>query len=356
MNLFVADPHWAWWIILYFYLGGIAAGAYFLSTLIELIGSEEDRTVARMGYAIAFPLILLCAFFLIVDLNQPGRFWHMMLNSEDVRAAVEKGWPISAAGWKAIASAQMLKYWSPMSIGSWAIALFGLCSLTSFAATRWRNTFIARWHASRWFGHPVRILGCGVGCFVAAYTGALLTATNQPIWSDSVWIASLFLASAASTGMAAMILLARRSASDATHERLVRADVWLLFLELAVFSLFLVSLGSLLLPLVQTFAGRVLVAGTIFVGVLIPLFIHVGLHMRVRGASVVAAVCVLIGGFALRWGILETPPELISTNPRTRVAAGILSNFGPEAGRKRGDHSGADRASLIEPRSKVYHP
>ena len=34
MNLFVADPHWGWWIILYFYLGGIAAGAYFTATLI----------------------------------------------------------------------------------------------------------------------------------------------------------------------------------------------------------------------------------------------------------------------------------------------------------------------------------
>ncbi len=27
MNEFVADPHWGWWIVWYFYLGGIAAGA-----------------------------------------------------------------------------------------------------------------------------------------------------------------------------------------------------------------------------------------------------------------------------------------------------------------------------------------
>ena len=30
MNLFVADPEWGWWIIRYFFLGGIAAGAYFM--------------------------------------------------------------------------------------------------------------------------------------------------------------------------------------------------------------------------------------------------------------------------------------------------------------------------------------
>ena len=50
MNLFVADPEWGWWIILYFFLGGLAAGAYFVSALIELIGSEADRVVARAGY------------------------------------------------------------------------------------------------------------------------------------------------------------------------------------------------------------------------------------------------------------------------------------------------------------------
>src|SRR5207253_1797450 len=40
VNLFVADPEWGWWIILYFFLGGLAAGAYFVSALIELVGGE----------------------------------------------------------------------------------------------------------------------------------------------------------------------------------------------------------------------------------------------------------------------------------------------------------------------------
>ena len=59
MNVFVADPHWGWWIILYFFLGGIAAGAYFMSTLIELVGGDVDRRLARVGYRIAFPLIVV---------------------------------------------------------------------------------------------------------------------------------------------------------------------------------------------------------------------------------------------------------------------------------------------------------
>ena len=96
-----------------------------------------------------------------------------------------------------------------MSIGSWAITLFGLCSFVTFVAALRPEGFVARMLERRVIGGPLRLLGCGVGFFVAAYTGALLTATNQPLWSDSVWIASLFLTSAASTGIAALVLLTR---------------------------------------------------------------------------------------------------------------------------------------------------
>ena len=51
MNPFVADPEWGLWITLYFYLGGIAAGAYFVASLIEMFGKEQDRALARVRQA-----------------------------------------------------------------------------------------------------------------------------------------------------------------------------------------------------------------------------------------------------------------------------------------------------------------
>src|SRR5437660_1800013 len=85
MNLFVADPNWGWWIILYFYLGGIAAGAFFMATLIELFGGEEDEGLARAGYLIAFPLISLCGLFLLLGLEQPLGFWRVLSTLEVVQ-------------------------------------------------------------------------------------------------------------------------------------------------------------------------------------------------------------------------------------------------------------------------------
>jgi formate-dependent nitrite reductase membrane component NrfD len=399
MNVFVTDPHWKWLIIFYFFLGGIAAGAYFLAVLIEVAGKAEDQPVARAGYLIAFPLIVLCGVLLIVDLDQPTRFWHMLLKSEVVGQALRSGWPTTAESWSLMRTAPLIKYWSPMSVGSWALALFGACSLVSFIAsarlcfetgnlngttglrarrfgeirvdptgsearrtgfktTRSPRGWLARWQQGRWFWYPIRVVGCTVGFFVAAYTGALMTATNQPIWSSTTWIASLFLTSAASTGMAALVLLGCRRATAQSLQRLERADFWILLTELVVFTVFLASLGGLLLPVVDALAGKVLIAGTVTFGLILPLVIHFRVGFRKRSGAIATAVFVLFGGFLLRWAILEIPPELLAGKSSAPATRPLLIDFGPEAGRPRDGGRGADpgnRSADFHPRSKVFH-
>jgi formate-dependent nitrite reductase membrane component NrfD len=353
MNLFVADPEWGWWIIGYFFFGGIAAGAYFMATLIDLVGRDEDRELSRMGYLIAFPLIMLCAVFLTVDLEQPKLFWHMLFKSEVVEEAMRQGWPGTASSWNRMAEAPLLKYWSPMSIGSWALTLFGVCSGLSFLGSLWPASRVGRWLLGSKFSRLLQAVGCTAGFFVAAYTGSLLTATNQPIWSDSVWVASLFLTSAASTGTALMILMAsyRGKASAEALHRLEMADLWVLGLELIVFTIFLVSLGPLFGPLVEGWPGRLFVGGTLILALLIPLALHLRLGITSWRGALVAAVFVLAGGFLLRYGIVKTPAGLLNQGP---VQA---TGFSPEAGRVRGGGPGADpgnRPADLKPRSKVF--
>jgi formate-dependent nitrite reductase membrane component NrfD len=359
MNLFVADPHWGWWIIWYFFLGGIAAGAYFTSALIELVGAEQDRRLARAGYIVAFPMIVVCGVLLILDLDRPTRFWHMLVRSELVHEAWAAGWPLSARGWGLMFQAPLLKYWSPMSIGSWALSLFGLCSLLSFEATLWPQGRIARWMERPRFGTAIRVLGCGVGFFVAAYTGALLTATNQPIWSDSAWIAALFLTSAASTGAAAMAVLLRwnKTADAQSLANFERADLVAVCMELAIFAVFLISLGSLLSVLLSTWHGRLLAIAVPVLGMLVPLAIHLRPRWGGRHAATLAAVCVLLGGFLLRYAILSTPREILLRETSQPSGGTFTTSFGPESGRPRGGGSGADpgnRADEVTPRSKLF--
>jgi formate-dependent nitrite reductase membrane component NrfD len=351
MNTFVADPEWGWWIIAYFFLGGIAAGAYFMATIIDLVGRPEDRPLARIGYAIALPLILICAVLLILDLHHPERFWHMLFKSEVVDDAFRQGWPTTGAGWSAMASAPLLKYWSPMSVGAWALLLFGLCSALSLLGSLWPGGRLERWFRRSWLGAGITALGGAVGFFVAAYTGALLTATNQPVWSDSVWIAPLFLTSAASTGIATMLLIAHwRKVAPGAMTRLGRVDLWALGLELAFFLVFLGSLGAFLMAVVSVPSGLVFVLGTLLIGIVAPLFLHWRAAASPGHGLVSGALLALLGGFLLRYGILTTAPALLE-HP-----SAVASRLSPEDGRPRGGGPGADPGNTIgkvEPPSKI---
>ena len=258
MNFFVADPEWSWWIVLYFYLGGLAAGSYFLATLIEMFGHDADLPLSRIGFRLAFPLICVCGIFLTVDLENPSRFWHMLFQSERVHDALEAGWPLG--GWGDMIQAPMLKWWSPMSIGAWAITLFGACSFLSFLGAIWPGGRLDHLLTRGWLARTFQLVGCLIGFFVASYTGVLLEATNQPVWSDSDWIGPVFLTSAASTSIAALLLLARRGKAVPAESlrRLEHADLWAVGLETFLFLIFLASLGMTLPLTLQTPAGLIL--------------------------------------------------------------------------------------------------
>lgn len=290
----VASPEWGWWVVWYFFFGGIAAGAYFIGALIDLFGAERDRPIARLAYYIAAPLVALCGILLIVDLGRPERFWHMLIQSNT-------GLP-------------MFKYWSPMSIGAWALMLFGLFSGASFAGALaedgrlglGRFAGLARRLHYGPIGTLFELAGAGVGFFIASYTGALLTATNQPIWSDSTLIGALFLASAASTGIATMLLILRfrRAAPPDSLESLERTDRWAMLLELVLLVAFVVSLGGLAPLLLGSGYGILLLVGTLLVGVLIPLLLNWRPSLLGANSSAVAAVLALIGGLILRYAIV----------------------------------------------------
>ena len=111
-TFFSAPPDWGWLIVWYFFFGGLAGGCYFLAVMLDLFGRPEDRALARLGYYIALPCLLISGILLTLDLGRPLRFWHMLLQSNTYKI--------------------MFKPWSPMSLGSWALLIFGLFSFLSF--------------------------------------------------------------------------------------------------------------------------------------------------------------------------------------------------------------------------------
>jgi formate-dependent nitrite reductase membrane component NrfD len=280
-TFFSAAPHWTWFIIPYFFIGGLAGGAYFLAAILEWFGQPADRPVIRTGYRVAAVGAILSGLLLTVDLGRPLRFWHMLFQSENFPAI-------------------MFKSWSPISFGAWAILLFGLFSVLSALGAmseegRLNNRALRAVGGVMQGRGPAKLVaGIGglLGFFVAGYTGVLISVTNRPIWADSPWLGALFLVSGASTGAAALILLAPgRGATAQSLRWLTSFDSKALVVELLVLVLFLVSLGAIN-RVWLSFWGLVLVVGVVWFGILTPL------RMHARPAQ--AARLVLLGGFLLR--------------------------------------------------------
>jgi formate-dependent nitrite reductase membrane component NrfD len=76
------SPNWAWYFVpLYFFVGGVSAGAYFIGSLIELFGGETRREISRVAFYVAFPVILIAPPLLIADLGRPERFWYLFFST-----------------------------------------------------------------------------------------------------------------------------------------------------------------------------------------------------------------------------------------------------------------------------------
>jgi formate-dependent nitrite reductase membrane component NrfD len=195
---FAGPPHWTWYILVYFFLAGLAGGSYFLATLLRYWGTPGDEPVARLGFYVPFPATLIGLLMLTLDLKQPLRFWHMLFNTTPGQFGLN------------------FNSRTPMSVGVWALLVGSLFAFVSFVDTlvrdgRLRNRLARRLAAllEGGAGKAWNVAGSALYLFIAGYTGVLLAVSNQPVWSDSWALGGLFLASGLAGSAALLLLLTR---------------------------------------------------------------------------------------------------------------------------------------------------
>src|SRR6266511_916300 len=229
---FVRAPEWTWYILFYFFLAGLSGGSYFIATLLRLYGTRSDEPAARLGYYVAFPTLVVCPILLSLDLTKPLRFWHMLWNT----TPGDEG--------------PTFKYWSPMSVGAWALLVFGVFVTVSFLEVLVRDRVIRMAFIDRAVrlleGTPGKlwnVAGAVLGLFIAGYTGVLLSVSNQPVWSDTWALGGLFLASGL-CGSAALLTLLVRYRPDAQPSigALVLSERLFTLLEFVLIVLFALTL------------------------------------------------------------------------------------------------------------------
>jgi formate-dependent nitrite reductase membrane component NrfD len=282
----VQSPHWPFLIDIYFFLGGLAGGAFVIATIAHLLDARRYRDVVRAGYYLALVALLPCPIILIVDLGVPGRFLNMLGRFNQL---------------------------SPMSMGAWA--LLGFSAMAGLAAL---FTLLEDMRRGRDFSSAktvVGVIGGFFGFFLAAYPGVLLGATTRPLWTSAHALGALFLAVGASTGAAgiALIIAALRRGAGDLLARLNTAIVAALVVQAISIVVFLVSVSSSGSPAASRALGLMLGGthgmmfwiGAVVVGLVLPFLLGLmGMRRGSVGLTALASLLVLVGGFVVKTVIM----------------------------------------------------
>lgn len=283
----LGEINWGWEIPVYLFLGGLVAGLLIAVSAVALAQGRERVTEGMRRGLLAAPVLLSLGMgALFVDLTYK---LHVFRFYTAFRPA------------------------APMSWGSWILLavypvmiLLVLAMPPALRGGAWRADSplgrVARWSEAHL--RALALAGIAGGAALGVYTGVLLSATGaQPLWSSGA-LGALFLASGASGGVAALMLVERDRAASAM---LARADIGLIAAELVVVGLWLAALLTQG-PLFREAAGLVLwgtyapvfVGFVLFGGLVLPGALEaLALTGRAAHSRAVPAL-VLLGGMLLR--------------------------------------------------------
>ncbi len=295
---------WPLLIDLYFFLGGLAGGAFVIATIANLLDERRYRDIVRVGYYVAFVAILPGPLLLVLDLGLPSRFLHMVMVTK----------PSLEIGMDAITVGPFhLKPFSPMNVGAWALLAF---SLLAFLAAL--DVFLEDrgGRSMRTLRLIVGVIGGVFGFFISAYPGVLLGATARPLFISAHWLGALFLVVGASTGGAAIALILSALGGQARESlsRLMRFIAFALILQLAALVLLIVSvqmvgstrISGALAQLLSGPYGLTFWLGAVVVGIVVPLVLQLagGIKKAAPGMTALVSVLILIGGFVVKYVII----------------------------------------------------
>jgi len=303
-----------WWhqhVIWYLYLAGLGAGAVTVSASALLRGGSASASgnfqMARYGAFIGPIAAALGTSLLVFELGRPFRALNLF---------------------------KVINL-SPMSIGSWFLAFFILLSIVYAAA--FIPSYLPENKKLDYYGARVRrflawfMVPLGIG--VAIYTGVLLGAMPaRPLWNSPI-LAFLFVISALSTGLAAVILasaIRHKPSSSPQHNSqyqqsafmLTATDTVFVGIELLIIFLFIMfahlTIGNVkyavavILPggdLAMLFWFWVVLIGLVMPGLIemayvIPKVVYDQEFRIPRMVEILVAISVLVGGYMLRYVIV----------------------------------------------------
>lgn len=268
-------------IAIYFYMTGMSAGSFLISTMSYGMGIKKFKPLGKVGVVLATLLLVLAPINLIIDLGQPLRFWHLF---------------------------PYMNFKSAITWGSFLLVAYPLnCMIYGY--------FMFKGDAklTKIFG----LIGIPLAISVHGYTGFILALIKaRALWNTAL-MPIYFLVSAMVSGIALMILVVFIQNLIRKEKHLnvdLAADLGKILSITIIFDLFLVLSDVLVLLNADSEAregAAMLLTGSfrpyflgveIILGSIIPLILLLLPQTKRNPVTLsFAAVLAMIGVFAMRY-------------------------------------------------------
>ncbi len=271
-------------LALYFFLTGLSAGSFIISTLSYVFGMKKYKSLGRVGVVLAVILLLVAPLCLLLHSGRPLRAWHLFVY-------------INAT--------------SPISWGSFLLTLYPtVCIVYAYFMFR----------GSRRWTRRIGIVGIPLAVAVHGYTGWILSfAKSRALWNTPL-MPTLFLVSAMVSGLALMMIVSivrdkyftevgkiNREVLDGLSKFLVAMLLFDLFLVLSEVSILLVShkdaQEAAWMLITGSFAVNFIVVENLL-GKVIPLVVLATPRLRTPPALVVVSIIIIVGIFIMRYNVV----------------------------------------------------
>ena len=272
-------------IVLYFFLAGLSAGLFLISSLSTVFGLGKFKPLAKPACAMALATLIPGLLALVIDLGQPLRALTLFFRVN----------PSSVMSW-----------------GSFILLIYGL-ALLLYAYYLWREDSKVKFWGK---------IGAVFAVALGLYTGFLIAVVpGRPLWNSALlpvlflasgWVAALSLLSLAQSFFPKTVQIEGAGAEEAMHGM----KIWMVILEILLVAFHLLAV------LTVNDAGRAVVhnllSGTkgvsfmliqVVIGMILPLLI-VLLSKRSGTALGLSGLLSLIGVFALRYNFVFGGEEL----------------------------------------------
>lgn len=284
-------------VVCYLFLGGAGAGLLGVTVVLDVfcrrVRGAVSRRMVGVCYAASFLALTLGCVCLLADLGRPDFAFSLFASPHP----------------------------TALTFGAFSL-LVALAAAALFATLNLFEGLVVSGAVAK----ATAVLAIAAAVAVAVYTGVLLYSLRAVVFFSSVWVPVLFSLSSLSCGLAAVVGLSAffPQVRLAFLRMLSTLDVVVIVMEACALASFLLrAQAAAPAQATQLLAGDGSLAfwlGLVLCGLIAPLALDAA-ALRLRSPSVLqlAAVLVLVGGFALRWIIVAA-----GASPDMAAAVGAM--------------------------------